>query len=77
MNSTLTQRLKKTASTEALGEEALIPFKELREQYGANVAKQMRHQKQQLQSRAKPGDEPYILDHPDLPGNEAPHHPKP
>ena len=72
LRSSLVVRLKKNATTEALGEEAMVPFRDLKEQYGLSVAKQMRHQKRQLQSKAKNGDPPFVMDHPDMPGCEVP-----
>ena len=74
LESSLAVRLKQSSSTEALGEESMVPFKQLREQHGVNVARQMRHQKRQLQAKAKPGDLPFVMEHPDMPGCEVPCH---
>lgn len=70
LESSLAVRLKQSSSTEALGEESMVPFKQLREQHGVSVARQMRHQKRQLQAKAKPGDLPFVMEHPDMPGCE-------
>ena len=72
LESSLVIRLRQSSSTEALGEESMVPFKELKEAHGLKVAKQMRHQKRQLQAKAKRGDPPFIMDHPDMPGDEVP-----
>ncbi|CAE7035031.1 TNC [Symbiodinium sp. CCMP2592] len=70
LTSSLVTRLRRTSAVEALGEEAMVPFKQLKEEHGLQVAKQMRHQKRQLQAKAKPTDPPFCMDHPDMPGDE-------
>ena len=67
--SSLVTRLRRTSTVEALGEEAMVRFKDLKQEFGAQVAKQMRHQKRQLQAKAKPSDPPFCMDHPDMPGD--------
>ena len=67
LESNLLLRLKSSNSCKQLGEEQMVPFKELKEKHGLATAKQMRHQKMELQKRCKPGDTPFVMDHPDLP----------
>ena len=48
-----------------------MPFRDLRKRHGDKVAKQMTHQKRQLQLKAQHGDVPYVMAHPDMPDDEA------
>ena len=69
LESNLMLRLRTTSNLKSLGEEEFIPFHELKTKHGATTAKQMRHQKLELQKRCKPGDTPFVMDHPDLPND--------
>ena len=72
MNSSIVQSATQTSSVSSTGEETYVTFTDLVKRYGDRIAKQMRAEKRRLQEGqgASSSDPPYVMAHPDLPGNE-------
>jgi hypothetical protein len=72
MNSSIVQSATQTSRVSSTGVETYVTFTDLVKRYGDRIAKQMRAEKRRLQEGqgSNSSDPPYVMAHPDLPGNE-------
>ena len=69
LESSMLLKIRSSKTHRKLGEEHYIPYRDLKKQHGVATAKQMRHQKVELQKKLKPHETPFVMDHPDMPGD--------